>query len=184
MERILQGGMEQGCGTGVWNGCGPGACSGPPILTCTHIAPWLSYSFLGSVGANMMPSKADLKRSPESLSKDNPIQIHRFLMYDLLKRTALPSRNSYPKKHIKTYHVLTIHIQTNINKNIKQKLQILNHPLLTQNYHSSITLSPPEAPHAPGFGLFSEHLWVVDSLRLDQTDQSNHGTRAGGGLYP
>ena len=21
-------------GTGVWNGCGPGACSGPPILTC------------------------------------------------------------------------------------------------------------------------------------------------------
>ena len=24
-------------GTGVWNGCGPGACSGPPILTCPHI---------------------------------------------------------------------------------------------------------------------------------------------------
>ena len=23
-------------GTGVWNGCGPEACSGPPILTCTH----------------------------------------------------------------------------------------------------------------------------------------------------
>ena len=37
MERILQGGMERGYGTGVWNGCGPGACSGPPILTCTHI---------------------------------------------------------------------------------------------------------------------------------------------------
>ena len=34
MERILQGGMERGYGTGVWNGCGPGACSGPPILTC------------------------------------------------------------------------------------------------------------------------------------------------------
>ena len=29
--------MERGYGTGVWNGCGPGACSGPPILTCTHI---------------------------------------------------------------------------------------------------------------------------------------------------
>ena len=48
MERILQGGMERGYGTGVWNGCGPGACSGPPILTCTHIHihtstyhPWL-----------------------------------------------------------------------------------------------------------------------------------------------
>ena len=39
MERILQGGMERGYGTGVWNGCGPGACSGPPILTCTHIEP-------------------------------------------------------------------------------------------------------------------------------------------------
>ena len=37
MERILQGGMERGYGTGVWNGCGPGACSGPPILTCPHI---------------------------------------------------------------------------------------------------------------------------------------------------
>jgi len=37
MERILQGGMERGYGTGVWNGCGPGACSGPPILTCRHI---------------------------------------------------------------------------------------------------------------------------------------------------
>ena len=37
MERILQGGMERGYGTGVWNGCGPGACSGPPILTCTHM---------------------------------------------------------------------------------------------------------------------------------------------------
>ena len=50
MERILQGGMERGYGTGVWNGgmergygtgvwngCGPGACSGPPILTCTYI---------------------------------------------------------------------------------------------------------------------------------------------------
>ena len=24
-------------GTGVWNGCGPGACSGPPILICTQI---------------------------------------------------------------------------------------------------------------------------------------------------
>ena len=37
MERILQGGMERRYGTVVWNGCGPGACSGPPILTCTHI---------------------------------------------------------------------------------------------------------------------------------------------------
>ena len=26
-----------GYGTGVWNGCGPGACSGPPILTCPHL---------------------------------------------------------------------------------------------------------------------------------------------------
>ena len=24
-------------GTGIWNGCGPGPCSGPSILTCTHI---------------------------------------------------------------------------------------------------------------------------------------------------
>ena len=24
-------------GTGVWNGCVPGRCSGPSILTCTHI---------------------------------------------------------------------------------------------------------------------------------------------------
>ena len=24
-------------GTGVWNGCGPGPCSGPSILTCTHV---------------------------------------------------------------------------------------------------------------------------------------------------
>ena len=30
-------GYGTGYGTGVWNGCGPGACSGPPILTCTHI---------------------------------------------------------------------------------------------------------------------------------------------------
>ena len=37
MERILQGGMERGYGTGVWNGCGPGACSGPPILTCPYM---------------------------------------------------------------------------------------------------------------------------------------------------
>ena len=28
---------SRGYGTGVWNGCGPGACSGPPILTCPHI---------------------------------------------------------------------------------------------------------------------------------------------------
>ena len=28
-------------GTGVWNGCGPGACSGPPILTCNiYIYPY------------------------------------------------------------------------------------------------------------------------------------------------
>ena len=27
-----------GYGTGVWNGCGPGACSGPPILTCPHLS--------------------------------------------------------------------------------------------------------------------------------------------------
>ena len=37
MERILQTGMERRYGTGVWNGCGPGPCSGPCILTCTHI---------------------------------------------------------------------------------------------------------------------------------------------------
>ena len=37
MERILQGGMERGYGTGVWNWCGPGAGSGPPILTCPHL---------------------------------------------------------------------------------------------------------------------------------------------------
>ena len=37
MERILQTGMEGGYGTGVWNGCGPGFCSGPYNLTCTHI---------------------------------------------------------------------------------------------------------------------------------------------------
>ena len=37
-----QGGMERGYGTGVWNGCGPGACSGPPILTCPHmVIDWL-----------------------------------------------------------------------------------------------------------------------------------------------
>ena len=47
MERILQGGMERGYGTGVWNGCGPGACSGPPILTCTHIYIYIDlYTFL------------------------------------------------------------------------------------------------------------------------------------------
>jgi hypothetical protein len=79
---------------------------------------------LESVGANMMPSKADLKRSPESLSKDNPIQIHRFLMYDLLKEPRYHP-DILPRKHIKTYHALTIHIQTNIikkktsNKNYK-----------------------------------------------------------------
>ena len=28
-------------GTGVWNGCGPGACSGPPILTCPQIDGWM-----------------------------------------------------------------------------------------------------------------------------------------------
>ena len=43
MERILQGGMERGGGTGVWNGCGPGACSGPPILTCTHIVIYIIH---------------------------------------------------------------------------------------------------------------------------------------------
>ena len=43
MERILQGGMEQGYGTGVWNECGPGACSGPPILTCTHIYIYIQF---------------------------------------------------------------------------------------------------------------------------------------------
>ena len=37
MERILQTGMERRYGTGVWNGCGPGPCSGPCILTCTHM---------------------------------------------------------------------------------------------------------------------------------------------------
>ena len=29
--------MDQRYGTGAWNGCGPGACSGPPILTCPHM---------------------------------------------------------------------------------------------------------------------------------------------------
>ena len=37
MEQILQTGMERRYGTGVWNGCGPGPCSGPYNLTCTHI---------------------------------------------------------------------------------------------------------------------------------------------------
>ena len=37
MERILQTGMERGYGTGVWNGCGPGPCSGPYNLTSTHM---------------------------------------------------------------------------------------------------------------------------------------------------
>ena len=37
MERILQTGMERGYGTGVWNGCGPGPCSRPYNLTCTHM---------------------------------------------------------------------------------------------------------------------------------------------------
>ena len=35
-KEVWNGGMERGYGR-VWNGCGPGACSGPPILTCTHI---------------------------------------------------------------------------------------------------------------------------------------------------
>ena len=42
MERILHGGMERGYETGVWNGCGPGACSGPPILTCPHICIYIN----------------------------------------------------------------------------------------------------------------------------------------------
>ena len=32
-------------GTGVWNGCGPGACSGPPILTCPHIYIYILYVY-------------------------------------------------------------------------------------------------------------------------------------------
>ena len=36
--------MEQRYGTGVWNGCGPGACSGPPILTCPHIYIYMATS--------------------------------------------------------------------------------------------------------------------------------------------
>ena len=39
MERIRQTGMERRYGTGVWNGCGPGPCSGPYNLTCTHFQP-------------------------------------------------------------------------------------------------------------------------------------------------
>ena len=43
-------GMEQRCGAdpsnrygkGVWNGCGPGPCSGPYKLTCTHLHPYIS----------------------------------------------------------------------------------------------------------------------------------------------
>ena len=49
MERILQGGMERGYGTGVWNRCGPGACSGPPILTCPHFDNIVSDISSGSV---------------------------------------------------------------------------------------------------------------------------------------
>ena len=45
MERILQTGMELGYGTGVWNGCGPGPCSGPYNLTCTHLY-WVLWVFV------------------------------------------------------------------------------------------------------------------------------------------
>ena len=37
-------------GTGVWNGCGPGACSGPPILTCTHIDTHIYNPYENHVG--------------------------------------------------------------------------------------------------------------------------------------
>ena len=50
MERILQGGMDRGYGTGVWNGCGPGACSGPHILTCTHLDTTYLFVSLGPGG--------------------------------------------------------------------------------------------------------------------------------------
>ena len=56
MERILQGGMERGYETGVWNGCGPGACSGPPILTCPHICIYIYvyiYMYI-SISLNML----------------------------------------------------------------------------------------------------------------------------------
>ena len=36
-------------GTGVWNRCGPGACSGPPILTCPHFDNIVSDISSGSV---------------------------------------------------------------------------------------------------------------------------------------
>ena len=47
---VWNGGMERGYGTGVWNGCGPGACSGPPILTCTHMFTsfYMDFSCLGA----------------------------------------------------------------------------------------------------------------------------------------
>ena len=32
-------------GTGVWNGCGPGPCSGPYNLTCTHLY-WVLWVFV------------------------------------------------------------------------------------------------------------------------------------------
>ena len=50
MERILQGGMERGYGTGVWNGCGPGACSGPPILTCNSIYIYIYTHMISTIG--------------------------------------------------------------------------------------------------------------------------------------
>ena len=50
MERILQTGMEWRYGTGVWNGCGPGPCSGPYNLTCTHI--WYPDSSLHQTKSN------------------------------------------------------------------------------------------------------------------------------------
>ena len=53
MERILQGGMERGYGTGVWNGCGPGACSGPHILTCTHLDTTYLFVSLGPGGGKI-----------------------------------------------------------------------------------------------------------------------------------
>ena len=129
-----------------------------------HIARWLWYSCFEGVGANMMPSKADLKRSPESLSKDSPIQMfshiyplryHPELLVNKTHQDLRCFNHSYPNK-----------ISVNINRSHQTKTtNSIQSPTVEQDL-LQLCMSPPELPDAPGFSLFSEHLWVVDSLRL------------------
>ena len=49
---IWNGNIEGGHGTGIWNGGGPGPCSGPYNLTCTHMS-------------SKTPPKRSMHRLPE-----------------------------------------------------------------------------------------------------------------------